>query len=166
MRGEPIIATVTTGSAMGANNSNYLFTGVPPGNYLVHVSDTNAVLIDFTKSPLGSQTADGTNKADPYPVNLATAAANSYTADFGYYQNPGPAVGVIGNQVWIESARQRPLRPAAGRLRPAGRDASTLLQGEQTATCRRRRPAHRATTASCTCRRAATRCRSRMPTAC
>ena len=76
---------------------------MPQGRYLVHVSDTNAVLIDFSKSPLGNQTADGTNKADPFAVNLATAGATDLKADFGYYQNPGPAVGVIGNQVWIES---------------------------------------------------------------
>ena len=30
------------------SNGNYLFTGVPQGRYLVHVSDTNAVLLDFT----------------------------------------------------------------------------------------------------------------------
>ena len=94
---------------------------MPQGRYLVHVSDTNAVLLDFTKSPVASG-ADNVNRADPYPVDLATAGANNYTADFGYTHNTGPAVGVIGNQVWIESVPQRHLRSAAGRLRPAGRD--------------------------------------------
>ena len=102
--GEPIIATVTTESALNGtygSNGNYLFTGVPQGRYLVHVSDTNAVLLDFTKSVVVSG-ADNVNRGDPYAVDLATAGANDYTADFGYSHNPGDKVGVIGNQVWIE----------------------------------------------------------------
>ena len=51
---------------------NYLFTGVPAGHYLVHVSDTNAILADFSKSPVVNG-IDHVNRPDPYPVYLATA---------------------------------------------------------------------------------------------
>ena len=113
--GEPIIATVTTDSVLSAQTGNYLFTGVPPGKYLVHVSDTNAVLLDFTKSPLGNPGGDGTNKTDPYAVTLA-AGGVELTADFGYYQNPGDTVGVIGNQVWIEN--ETAISPLDGLFNP------------------------------------------------
>ncbi len=115
--GEPIIATTTTGSVFDpayGSNGNYLFIGLPAGRYLVHVSDTNAVLLDFSKSPLGGQTVDGTNKADPYAVYLPTAGASDLKADFGYSQNPGPNVGVIGNQVWIESVPNGVFDPLQG----------------------------------------------------
>ncbi len=102
--GEPIIATATTKTAVDANTGNYLFPAVVAGNYLVHVSDTNAVLFDFEKSVLGaSQTANNTNKADPYAIALGVNQDN-LTADFGYYRQPNqPKVGVIGNQIWLES---------------------------------------------------------------
>ena len=100
--GEPTVATVTSGTSLDANNGNYLFTGVPQGRYLVHVTDTNGVLLDWVKSPLGVQGADGTNKADPFPVNLSVPGACDLKADFGYYQDDVPDPGVIGNQVWLE----------------------------------------------------------------
>ncbi len=102
--GEPIIATATTKTALDGSTGNYLFTGLVAGNYLVHVSDTNAVLFDFEKSVLGSnQTANNHNKADPYAITLGVAQ-NNLTADFGYYRRPNqPKVGVIGNQIWIET---------------------------------------------------------------
>ena len=101
--GEPIIATTTSASSLGLNNSNYLFTGVPQGRYLVHVSDTNGVLTDFIKSPVPAPGTDNTNQNDPYPVYLVNPGNNNYTADFGYYKPDIPDTGVIGNQVWIES---------------------------------------------------------------
>ncbi|MFZ1473287.1 MAG: SdrD B-like domain-containing protein, partial [Anaerolineae bacterium] len=99
--GEPIIATVTSDSSLDAFSGNYQFTGVPAGDYLVHVSDTNAVLFDFTKSPLGTAGVDNNNQADPYAINLP-AGADDLTADFGYYPLDRTNIGVIGNQVWIE----------------------------------------------------------------
>ena len=57
--GEPIIATVTTGSALDANNGNYLFSGLPAGDYLVHVSDTTGVLTT-TPSPCSARPAPTT----------------------------------------------------------------------------------------------------------
>ena len=99
--GEPIIATVTTVGGTACTTGNYLFTGVPAGRYLVHVSDTNAVLFDYTKSPLGTAGANNNNQADPYAINLAAGGSN-LTADFGYYPLDHTNIGVIGNQVWTE----------------------------------------------------------------
>ena len=94
--GEPIIATDTTNP-----NGYYLFTGVPEGEYLVHVSDTNGVLLYHIKSTLGQSGVDGHNQIDPSPVTLR-AGRSRLTVDFGYY-NGCNQVGVIGNQVWIET---------------------------------------------------------------
>ncbi len=99
--GEPIIATVTTVGGTACTTGNYLFTGVPGGRYLVHVSDTNAVLFDYTKSPLGTAGANNNNQADPYAINLAPGG-NNLTADFAYYPLDHTNIGVIGNQVWTE----------------------------------------------------------------
>ena len=96
-QGEPIIATVTSGNTLDAETGNYLFTA-PQGHYLVHVSDTNAVLTDFSKSAVVSGT-DNVNRSDPYAVHLATAGANDYRADFAYFKPDVPGSGVIGNQV-------------------------------------------------------------------
>ncbi len=132
MTGEPIIATVTTGSVLGANNSNYLFTGVPAGNYLVHVSDTNGVLRDLVKSPLGAAGVDNNNQADPYPVALAPGAG-VLTADFGYYPDggggTGSPVGVIGNQVWIETDGDGLFDPADGDFGQPGVTVELLKDG-------------------------------------
>ncbi|MCO6449869.1 MAG: carboxypeptidase regulatory-like domain-containing protein, partial [Caldilineales bacterium] len=93
--GEPIIATDTTDT-----NGLYQFTGVRAGNYLVHVSDTNSVLLDYIKSPNGPA-GDNTSKPDPYQVILAANGSNQ-TADFGFYKVNRPEIGYLGNQVWTE----------------------------------------------------------------
>ena len=67
----------------------------------MHVSDTNAVLFDYTKSPLGAAGVNNNNQADPYAINLAPGGSNT-TADFGYYPLDRSNIGVIGNQVWTE----------------------------------------------------------------
>ncbi len=100
--GEPIIATAITGSSLDAEGGNYRFVGVPAGNYLVHVSAVNALLLDYRQAPLGTPNADGHNQADPYPVTLA-AGGRVLTADFGYFLADLPDSGMIGNQLWVES---------------------------------------------------------------
>lgn len=100
--GEPIIATAVTSSTLDVLSGNYRFVGVPAGNYLVHVSATNAILVDYVPAPLGAPNADGHNQADPYPVALAVGA-NVLTADFGYSPAVAPESGVIGDLVWVES---------------------------------------------------------------
>ncbi len=127
--GEPIIATVTTVSALDANSGNYLFPGVPAGTYLVHASDTNAVLTDYIKSPLGTANADNNNQADPYAINLPAGGAN-LTADFGYFRADRPDVGVIGNQVWIEKDGNGLFNPAHGDVGQAGVTVILYKDGE------------------------------------
>ena len=109
--GEPVIATVTTDKDGG-----YLFTGLPAGHYLVHVSNTNAVLLNYTKSVLGTAGADNHNQADPYAIDLIdlVAGGSNLTADFGYVKID-PSLGQIGNRVWIES-------DGNGLFNPTGKD--------------------------------------------
>jgi hypothetical protein len=118
--GEPIIATTTTRTTVDANNGNYLFPGLPSGNYLVHVSDTNAVLVDYVKTPLGPNPgANDNNQADPYAIDLPTGGQN-LTGDFGYAQVDVPDTGVIGNQVWIETTSNGVYAPQEGDVGQAG----------------------------------------------
>jgi hypothetical protein len=127
--GEPVIATVTTSTALGANTGNYLFTGLPAGYYLVHVSDTNGVLTDFTKSPLGTANMDGHSQADPYAVALP-ASGSILTADFGYWRMSRPDTGVIGNQVWIEKEGDGVFNPESGDYGQAGVTVELFKDGE------------------------------------
>ena len=95
--GEPIIATTTTNQL-----GNYTFAGVPPGRYLVHVSDTNAVLTDWVKGPLGIPNTNNNSQNDPLAVNLPAGGSVDW-ADFGYFQANRKDISVLGNQVWIET---------------------------------------------------------------
>ena len=81
--GEAVLATQTT-NASGI----YGFTGLDAGNYIVSVTDTNAVLT-------GLNLTGGTQ---PHAVSLAISQ-NYDTADFGY-QDPGG--GSIGDYVWAD----------------------------------------------------------------
>ena len=100
--GEPILATVTTNAALDANNGNYHFLGVPAGRFLIHVSDTNGTLLDYNQGSLGQPDTDNHSQSDPYVVVLASGES-SVLADFGYYVRIQPSVGLIGNQVWVDS---------------------------------------------------------------
>jgi hypothetical protein len=92
-----LFATMPTDS-----NGQYLFTGLPAGNYLVQVSDTAHVLENYVPTTIIGGVADNTNKAQPYAVTLAAGATN-LTADFGYVLNDLVVdKGIIGNQVWFE----------------------------------------------------------------
>ena len=132
--GEPIIATVTTNSSLGANNGNYLFTGVPAGDYLVHVSDTNGVLLDYAKSILGDQALDNRNKADPYAIELVNPGDNDLRADFGYYKLDIPNSGVIGNQVWLELIDNGIFEPFEGDLGQHGVTVALMQNNQVVAT--------------------------------
>ena len=102
--GEPVIATTTTAYWQeDAQGGNYLFAGLPSGAYLVHVSDTNAVLVDYLHSTLGVAGSDQHNQNDPYAVFLA-AGADNFTADFGYYQI-GMQASAVGDFVWYDVNR-------------------------------------------------------------
>ena len=100
--GEPIIATVTTDSALGANNSNYQFSGIPAGRFLIHVSDTNGSLLDYSQTSLGQPDTDNQSQSDPYVVVLTPGESN-VLADFGYYRRVQANTGLIGNQLWLDA---------------------------------------------------------------
>ncbi len=60
----------------------YQMNGLPPGSYLVDVTDTMGVLAGFNKTT-GAAGVDNNSQADPYAVTLAAGTSN-FTADFGY----------------------------------------------------------------------------------
>ncbi len=116
--GEPIFATDTTDQ-----NGNFSFEGVPPGNYLVVVTDTQNVLDDYAPSPVTfppGVTTDDRNRAQPYPVTLPAGGSDA-TADFGYVKDgTSGSLGIIGNQVWYERDRDGLYEPDLGDIGVAG----------------------------------------------
>ncbi|MGB1253543.1 MAG: SdrD B-like domain-containing protein, partial [Candidatus Promineifilaceae bacterium] len=92
-----VVATVATDI-----NGEYLFTGVPAGNYTVVVADTNGVLDEYTPTQLGTPNTDNHSQSDPYPVTLA-AGDSVVSADFGYLHNgPSSNNSSVGDQVWFD----------------------------------------------------------------
>jgi uncharacterized repeat protein (TIGR01451 family)/fimbrial isopeptide formation D2 family protein len=97
--GDPIIATTTTDE-----NGEYLFTGVPDGNYLVWVNDVNGVLIGLSQTydsdgigtPNISAVALDPTDTDPNPVV-------DLDQDFGYtVLGHTTGDGMIGDRVWLD----------------------------------------------------------------
>ncbi|MCX7671673.1 MAG: hypothetical protein N2439_16590, partial [Anaerolineae bacterium] len=131
--GEPIVATAVTSSTLSADNGNYRFVGVPAGNYLVHVSDTAALLADYRRGPLGAAGTDGHSQTDPYAVTLAAGATHT-AADFGFARATDALGGVIGNLVWGESKGDGLFSPVAGDAGLAGVTVALLQDGETIAT--------------------------------
>ncbi len=60
----------------------YQMNGLPPGSYLVDVTDTLGVLVGFSKTS-GAAGVDNNSQADPYAIALGAGTSN-FTADFGY----------------------------------------------------------------------------------
>jgi hypothetical protein len=60
----------------------YQMNGLPPGSYLVDVTDTMGVLAGFSKTT-GAAGFDNNSQADPYAITLGSGTSN-FTADFGY----------------------------------------------------------------------------------
>jgi hypothetical protein len=131
--GEPIVATAVTSSTLDAGSGNYRFVGVPAGNYLVHVSDTAAVLADYARGPLGAAGSDGDSQADPYAATLA-AGASHMAADFGFYRATDSLAGVIGNLVWGETDGDGLFTVGAGDAGLAGVTVALRQAGETIAT--------------------------------
>lgn len=86
---EVLVGTTTTDA-----NGDYSFTGLPAGDYLVKVTDSDGVL-DGTWHSLGVAGLDGNSQSDPYAVSLLAGQTNT-TADFGYYSEPA----AVGDFVW------------------------------------------------------------------
>ncbi len=60
----------------------YQMNGLPPGIYLVDVTDTLGALTGFSKTA-GAVGIDNNSQADPYAITLGSGTSN-FTADFGY----------------------------------------------------------------------------------
>ena len=75
-------------------NGNYHFIGLPPGDYIVNVSDNNGELFGYWHS-LGNDNTDDHSQATPHAYTVA-ASETIETADFGYFVRPS----ALGNRVW------------------------------------------------------------------
>jgi protocatechuate 3,4-dioxygenase beta subunit len=145
--GEPIIATDTTDA-----NGDYLFPGLPDGNYLVWVNDTDNVLGDKTPTydqddgaapagngaPTGvaSSTVLGLSASDLDSSGTNASPVNDLTQDFGYTA-PGqtPITGLIGDRVWLDidsDGVQDPDEPGLEGIRVELYDGSNNLIGVTT----------------------------------
>lgn len=127
---EPIVATATS-DAYG----NYLFSGLPAGEYLVRVSDTQNVLDDYSVSQYGAdQGQDNNNQPQPHAVSLA-AGDSDLSADFGYRTgSTSNALGMIGNQLWYEMDGNGIFAAHSGDIGVAGVTIALLQNGQPIAT--------------------------------
>ncbi len=118
--GEPLFGTTTTDAAINVGSygadGNYLFAGLPAGDYVVDVTDVDGVLAGYWHS-LGTAATDNNSQLDPYGVSVAAGETN-LTADFGYYLDPA----CIGNFVWDDSANSNGIQDAG----EAGIDGVTM----------------------------------------
>ena len=89
--GEPGIANVTLdlyrngvkfASTVTDADGGYIFKGLPPGSYTVHVTDLNGKLAGFTQ-----RSAARRSPARPPPITLLAGEVYK-DADFGYYKDP------------------------------------------------------------------------------
>ena len=100
--GEPGIANVTLdlyrngvkfASTVTDADGGYIFKGLPPGDYLVDVTDLNGKLVDLTQIVL--------EQAQPDPAAVTLMAGEVYKdADFGYIKDKPKAT--IGDTVWYD----------------------------------------------------------------
>ncbi|NCA82909.1 MAG: hypothetical protein EOM72_09225, partial [Opitutae bacterium] len=88
-----IVGTAFTDAA-----GDYLFEGLPDGNYEVDVVDVDNVMHGFWHS-LGSNPGDDNNsQVDPYDVTVGPGNRTDTTADFGYYL----VIAELGDTVWYD----------------------------------------------------------------
>ncbi|MGB0384481.1 MAG: SdrD B-like domain-containing protein, partial [Ardenticatenaceae bacterium] len=99
--GEPLFGSAVTADTISSDDygtdGNYLFSGLPAGNYIVDVTDENGVLAGLTHS-LGTAGTNNNSQSDPYALSILAGGEN-LTADFGYY-TPAAAVG---DTVWVDT---------------------------------------------------------------
>jgi len=89
--GDRLVGQTTTNGG-GA----YLFDDLPPGNYLVDVTDDAGVLTGMWHS-LGLPATNDNSQVDAHAVALGPNE-DYLAADFGYYKDPA----AIGNRVWLD----------------------------------------------------------------
>ena len=101
------------GGASTDENGAYQFTGLPPGNYFVRISNWN---FSSGQALFGKVSSPGTGSGDidnddngidvSFPQNNGVASAlvhlesSNQTIDFGFYTPPNPPVLSIGNLIW------------------------------------------------------------------
>lgn len=88
-----LIGTTTTDA-----NGDYSFEGLPPGDYLVDVTDEDNVLAGTWHSDGPNDGADDNSQDDPYDITFTTISETNDSADFGYYNQPA----AIGNYIWLD----------------------------------------------------------------
>ena len=100
--GEPLFGQTTSAASIISGtygiDGNYIFDGVPAGNYVVKVSDAAGILLGNWHS-LGAAGSDNNSQIDPYAVSIGNGnPLDNLTADFGYYVEPA----AIGDFVWSD----------------------------------------------------------------
>lgn|GEM_PF-2765195 len=87
---ERVVATTTTDA-----DGNYSFDNLPPGDYVVRVSDDDNIVGGYWHSDAPAPGTDGQSQDDSgYPVTLGPGDTDS-TADFGYYIDPGSVGNIV-----------------------------------------------------------------------
>ena len=90
-----IASTVTGGDATATNN--YLFTGLPAGEYTVWVNDTGNVLNGLV------QTGDPDGGLDGRSTTTLDGATDDLDQDHGYTPDGhGPGLGLIGDTIFLD----------------------------------------------------------------
>ncbi len=79
-----LVRTTTTNS-----NGDYVFLGIPPGKYIVKVTDTNGVLAGMTSVTGANPTADNNGHVPPYATTLTLGEVDT-SVDFGYKASGTP----------------------------------------------------------------------------
>lgn len=85
------------GRTLTDETGEFTFGELPPGNYLVDVTDEAGLLAGYWKSDGPNDGANNNSQIDPYPIALSPNEVND-TADFGYYIE----AAALGNRVWLD----------------------------------------------------------------
>ena len=95
---EPIVATDIT-DGLG----NYLFEGVPDGNYVVCVNDTEHVLSELGQTGDPDAVLDQAGAVALDPSGVDPNPVVDLTLDFGYTPlNQAPILGAIGDTIFLD----------------------------------------------------------------
>ena len=91
---QPITDTMRATTTTDADGG-YIFPHLPPGKYIVEVTDTNGILTGAAMQP----TSGPQSRLSPYPVTLS-AGEIERDVDFGYRTPPIAGRASVGDTVW------------------------------------------------------------------